>query len=178
MPVGFGGQSQQRWGDNTLNANEYMRDFLLMDTSGEPRQTAAARKKGPLVLAFFRTGCPTCQTTLPYLQKVADAYAESGKLTVWGVSQDDGPKTEAFAQQYGIKFPLLLDHDLYHSMVYGLTHVPTIVLADSSGRVQKKIVGWNRVAMNDLSQRVAGLLEVEPVAIVDEADTVVAAKPG
>ena len=178
MPVGFGGQSQQRWGDNTLNANEYMRDFLLADTTGEPRQTATARKKGPLVLAFFKTNCSTCQMTFPYLQKLADAYAEAGKLTVWGVSQDDTAKTEAFAQQYGIQFPLLLDHDLYHSMVYGLTHVPTIVLADSSGRVQKKIVGWNRVGMNDLSSRVAALLEVEPVPLVEEADTVVSAKPG
>lgn len=178
MPVGFGGQSQQRWGDNTLNANEYMRDFSLMDTGGEPRQTAAARKKGPVVLAFFKTGCPTCQMTLPYLQKVADAYADSGKLTVWGVSQDDGAKTEAFASQYGIKFPLLLDHDLYHSMVYGLTHVPTIVFADSTGRVRKKIVGWNRAGMNDLSTQIAALLEVEPVAIVNDADTVAAVRPG
>lgn len=167
MPAGFGGQSQQRWGDNTLNANEYMRDLLLSDTTGEPRATAQARKKGMVVLVFFKTDCATCQKTLPYLQKLSDAYAESGKLTVWGISQDDVETTTAFAAQYGITFPLLPDYDLYHSMVYGLTNLPTICLADSAGLVQRKVVGWNAAGLNDISTRVAAFTEVEPVVIAD-----------
>ena len=178
MPAAYGGQSQQRWGDNTLNASETMRDLLLTDTTGQPRSTAEARKAGMLVLAFFKTGCPTCQLTFPYLQKLADAYAEGGKLTVWGVSQDDREKTVAFAEKYGIRFPLLLDHDLWHSMTYGLTTVPTLYLADGAGLVRKKVVGWNRAAMNEISEQVAAFLERDPVPVVDEADPVPSVKPG
>src|SRR5438309_1384772 len=133
----YGGQSQQRWGDNTLNASEYMRDLMLTDLSGKPMMTADARRKGWLLLAFFKTTCGTCQFTFPYLQKLADAYGASGKFTVWGVSQDDAERTKAFADQYGVKFPLLLDRELYHSMIYGLTNVPTLFLADGSGMVQR-----------------------------------------
>jgi peroxiredoxin len=178
MPAGFGGQSQQRWGDNTLNAQEYMRDVLLADTTGTPRSTAQARKAGMLVLAFFKTTCPTCQLTFPYLQKLADAYAEGGKLTVWGISQDDEATTRAFAEKYGVTFPLLLDRDLWHSMTYGITNVPTIYLADSGGLVLKKIIGWDRAAMNGISERIAAFLERDPVVIVEDSDPAPAVKPG
>lgn len=179
MPTtSFGGQSQQRWGDNTLNTQESMRDLLLFDTRGEPRATAQARKGGMLVLAFFKTTCPTCQLTFPYLQKLADGYADSKKVTVWGVSQDDVETTAAFAEKYGITFPLLLDRELWHSMTYGITNVPTVYLADSAGLVHKKIVGWDRDAMNEVSARIAAFLEREPVTLVAANDPVVAAKPG
>ena len=178
MPVSFGGQSQQRWGDNTIGAREYLRDVLLADTTGEPRATAQARKAGMLVLAFFKTTCPTCQLTFPYLQKLADAYKDSGKLTVWGISQDDTDMTQAFAEKYGVSFPLLLDRELWHSMTYGIVTVPTLYFTDGNGMVLKKLVGWDRSAVNEISEQVAAFLEREPVKIVEDSDPVPATKPG
>jgi peroxiredoxin len=178
MATAFGGQSQQRWGDNTANVNEYLRDIFATDLSGRATGTADARRKGMLLLAFFKTTCGTCQLTFPYLQKLADAYKESGKFSVLGVSQDDEEKTRAFLDQYGIKFTVLLDRDLYHSMVYGLTNVPTLFFADGSGLVLRKVIGWDRAAINDISERVAKFAEVEPVKIVADDDPVPAYKPG
>jgi peroxiredoxin len=181
MTTSFGGQSQSRWGDNTVNAHEPMRDLLLFDTTGTPRATADARKKGMLVLAFFKTTCPTCQMTFPYLQKLHDAYAaaaDGGKVSVWGISQDDGDATTAFAQKYGVTFPLLLDRDLWHSMSYGIVSVPTVYLADSDGTVLRKVAGWDRAAVNEIGERVAAFLEREPVPIVAADDPVVATRPG
>ncbi len=178
MAIAFGGQSQQRWGDNTVNSQEPMRDLLLTDTRGEPRSTTQARKAGMLVLAFFKTTCPTCQLTFPYLQKLADAYADSGKVSVWGVSQDDRETTEAFAEKFGIQFPLLLDHDLYYSMTYGIATVPTLYLSGGDGLVLKKVIGWDRAAMNEISERIAAFLEREPIPAVAEDDPAPAVKPG
>jgi len=175
MPTAFGGQSQQRWGDNTINANEYLRDLMLTDLNGRPTGTADARRKGMLVLAFFKADSPASQKTAPYLQKLADAYKESGKLTVLGVAQDDGETARAFAGQNGLTFPILVDHDLYHSMVYGLTVVPTLFLADGSGLVLRKATGFRPDALNDISARVAAFAEVEPVVLVEEVGTAAAA---
>lgn len=161
----FGGQSQQRWGDNTVNANEYMRDVMLTDLSGRPTATADARRKGMLVLAFFKPSEPVSAAIIPLLQKLADAYKDSGKLTVYGISQDDEATTRAFADKEGLKFPLMLDYDNYHSMVYGIASVPTIFLADGSGMVLRKCVGNKPAILNEMSERVAKFAEVEPVTL-------------
>ncbi len=167
MPVAYGGQPQQRWGDHTLNTGEFMRDLFLSDLKGTMQATGAARKKGMLLLAFFKTDDPACQKALPFLETLAGAYKETGKLTVWGVSQDDEATTSAFATQFGITFPLLLDRDKYHSMLYGLVTLPTLYLADSAGAVQRKMTGWNGAILNDISARIAKFANVEePIVFV------------
>jgi peroxiredoxin len=171
MPTtAFGGQSQQRWGTDTLNKYGTLQDLLLFDTTGEPRATLAARKAGMLVLAFFHTGCETSRTTLPYLQRLTDTFAESKKLTVWGVSQDPSEETAAFASQLGVTFPVCLDRDGYHSMLLGVVSVPTIFLVDGGGRVLRKFAGWDRDALNTLASDVAAFAEQADAAPLVPAD--------
>lgn len=165
MPSAFGGQSQQRWGDNTLNQNEYLRDFLLTDLTGRVCKTADARRKGMLLLVFFRPSDPVSRQVLPFVQKIADAYKEAGKLTIWGVSQEDDATTRAAATELGIAFPLLLDRDLYHSMLYGVTAVPALFLAGGDGQIQRKAIGFRGVALNQISDKVATFAEAEPAVI-------------
>jgi peroxiredoxin len=76
---------------------------------------------------------------LPYLQKLANAYKETGKLIVWGVSQDDSATTSAFVQQQGIEFPVCLDRESYHSTLLGVVTVPTVFLVNGAGEVVRKI---------------------------------------
>ena len=170
MPNPYGGQSQQRWGDNTINANEYLRDVMMTElASGRPTGTADARRKGMVALVFFNTEMTDCRTLLPALQKLADAYKESGKFTVLGVSEDDEPMTRAFAAEQSIKFPLMIDHDGYHAMIYGLVRVPTLYFADASGLVLKKFVGYNGKILNDISGLIAKFAAAEPVVIDENA---------
>ena len=177
--MAFGGQSQQRWGDNTVSQNEFIRDIQLTDLSGRVVHTGPARGKGMVLLAFFRTTCPTCQLTLPYLQKLADAYKESGKLTVIGISQDREHETREFAAKYGINFSLVLDRELYHSLIYGIAAVPTVYLVASDGAVARKLVGWNRRIVNDLSVKVAAFAGIEtPAVIVEDDDPAPAMRAG
>ena len=169
MPSPYGGQSQQRWGDNTINANEYLRDLMLTDQSGRPTGTADARRKGMVALVFFNTGTPECLALMPALQKLADAYKESGKFTVLGVSQDDTDMTRAFAEQHGLKYSIVIDHDGYHAMVYGISKVPTLFFADGTGLVLRKFAGYNGAALNLISARIAKFADVEQVVIDENA---------
>lgn len=169
MPAGYGGQSQSRWGDNTLNASDFMRDLLITDLGATPRSTADARKKGMLVLAFFRPSDKASQAVLSHLERLAQGYQETGKLTVLAISQEDEEPTRAWAQSAGVTFPVLLDRELYHSMSYGVVNVPTVFFADSSGVILRKIVGFKRDALNDVSVRVAAFADVAPVALIEPA---------
>ena len=45
-------------------------DFELYDVAGQSYRLADALDEGPLVLAFYKSACPTSQFTLPYLQKI------------------------------------------------------------------------------------------------------------
>jgi peroxiredoxin len=169
MPSAFGGQSQQRWGDNTLSQNEYLRDFLLADLTGKPTKTIDARKKGMLLVVFFRTTDPVSQQTLASLQKLADAYKESGKLTVLAVSQDSEDETRDFTTRFGITFPCLLDRDQYLSMTYGVTVIPTAYLAAGDGLIVRKMSGYRGGIVNEMSAKVALFAGVEQVTIDENA---------
>ena len=114
---------------------------------------AAALKRGPVLLAFFKVSCPVCQMTFPYLERI---HKQSGqaKLQVIGVSQNDAQQTAAFAKEYGVNFPIALDDtDKYPvSNAYGLTNVPTLFMVAENGKIEMSSVGWSR---NDV-QTVAG----------------------
>lgn len=158
--MAFGGQSQQRWGDNTINASDYIRDFQLTDLSGRVCHSFPTRGRSWILFAFFGHDGESA-AVLSALQKLADGYKESGKLTVWGISQEADPvATKAFGAEHGVSFPLMLDHDLYHSRLYGIPYAPAVFLVASDGTVQRKCLGYKPAILNDMSARFAAFAEV------------------
>lgn len=164
--MAFGGQSQQRWGDNSINASDYIRDFQMTDLAGRVCHSFPTRGRTWLLFAFFGLDGQSAET-LKALQKLADGYKESGKLTVWGISEEaDEAAVRAFAAEQGITFPLMLDHQGYHAGLYGLPYTPAVFLVASDGTVQRKALGYKPGVLADISQRIATFAEVaEPVAL-------------
>src|SRR5689334_14241004 len=83
-------------------------EFELNTDKGKKFSLTDELRRGPVVLAFFKVSCPTCQYALPFLERLYKAYGGKG-VTLVGVSQNDTNDTAAFAKQYGITFPILLD---------------------------------------------------------------------
>src|ERR1019366_336467 len=50
---------------------------------------------GPVLLAFFKSSCPVCQMTLPFLERIHRGRAPAS-LEIYGVSQDDAETTQEF----------------------------------------------------------------------------------
>src|SRR3984885_1461235 len=84
-------------------------DFELIGASGGSYQLAGALARGPVALVFYKSECPTCQFTFPYIQKIFAQGGNTAGLTLWGISEDDAAETRGFAKQYGITFDLLID---------------------------------------------------------------------
>lgn len=81
------------------------------------------------VLVFYKYNCPTCQLTMPFLQKIYDAYGDAFYFVA--IAQDDADKTQAFQKEYGVTMTTLLDMSPYKvSSAYGLETVPSIFLVD------------------------------------------------
>ena len=110
-------------------------------------------RAGPVVLAFFKAACPTCQLAFPFLERL---HAGGAGLQFVGVSQDDAKLTGQFAARFGISFPLLLDRaaDGYRaSNAYGLTHVPAMFVVETDGAVSQESAGFSRADFERLALR-------------------------
>ena len=141
-------------------------DFTLSSVGGKNFALRDALQHGPVIAAFFKVSCPTCQYTLPFLERVFKAYANKN-ATLVGISQNDKKDTAAFAKEYGITFPLLLDDTRTYpvSNAYGLTTVPTIFWIEPDGEIEISSVGWVRSDFERINQRMAERTQGAQMAI-------------
>jgi cytochrome c biogenesis protein CcmG/thiol:disulfide interchange protein DsbE len=125
--------------------------------------------RGPVVLAFFKAGCPTCQYTFPFLERLHKAYGHTN-VTLVGVSQNESAKTVEFMREFGVTFPVLLDkRETYPvSNAYGLTNVPTLFWIAQDGEIEVSSVGWNKADFAEINRKMAESGSV-PVAVTFKA---------
>jgi peroxiredoxin len=122
--------------------------------------------RGPVVLAFFKVGCPTCQYTFPFLERLNQAYGRKS-ATLVGVSQNDATKTAAFTREFGVTFPVLLDEEETYpvSNAYGLTNVPTIFWIGQDGEIELSSVGWVKADFTEINRKLAESGKIAPAAV-------------
>jgi peroxiredoxin len=146
-------------------------DFTLPATDGKAFSLRAALARGPVVAAFFKISCPTCQYAFPFLQRIHEAHG-GRSVTIVGISQNAKKDTAAFIKEYGITFPVLLDdtHSYPVSNAYGLTNVPTIFWIAPDGDIEISSVGWVRKEMEEFNQRAAHALSepTKPLFLPEE----------
>lgn len=141
-----------------LNPGSTAPDFTLPTMDGKQFSLRQALARGPVVAAFFKISCPTCQYAFPFLQRLYEAHGNK-HITVAGISQNERKDTSAFIKQYGVTFPVLLD-DTKHYLVsnaYGLTHVPSIFWIAQEAAIEISSVGWIRKEMEELNQQAAAI---------------------
>ena len=132
----------------------------FLSPEGTPLSTADVVAKGhglPVLLAFFKTSCPICQLTWPYLQRLHEAYGGKAAHVV-GVSQNDDASSRAYYAEHGhATFDLLLDEEpaFAASNAFGVESVPHLVLLSPQGTVLDVFAGWSKERMEALGARFA-----------------------
>ena len=139
-----------------LTAGKKAPDFELRAMDGKRFVLRDELAHGPVVLAFFKVSCPTCQYAFPFLQRLEQAYGHKG-VRIVGVSQNDPRETAAFTKEFGVTFPVLLDetHAYPVSNAYGLTNVPTIFWIAEDGNIEISSVGWVKADFEEVSRKIA-----------------------
>jgi peroxiredoxin len=129
--------------------------------------------KGPLVLAFFKVSCPTCQYAFPFLQRLERAYGHTG-VRIIGVSQNDPKQTADFTKEFGVTFPVLLDDTNKYlvSNAYGLTNVPTIYWIAQDGEIEVSSVGWVKADFEEVSRKMAESGKTVPAVLFKPGEDV------
>ncbi len=134
-----------------LTAGDRAPEFELENLSGGRNTRSDISHKNPVVLAFFKVSCPTCHFTFPFLERM-----KNQQIPIYAISQDDPDSTRAFNSEYGISLPTLLDKEeegYPASNAYGLSHVPSIFLVESDGRISQALMGFDKKGLEELGQR-------------------------
>jgi peroxiredoxin len=141
-------------------------DFELKAMDGKRFVLRDELASGPVVLAFFKVSCPTCQYAFPFLERLERAYGHKG-VRVIGVSQDNAKDTAAFTKEFGVTFPVLLDAPEKYpvSNAYGLTNVPSIFWIAPDGEIELSSVGWVKADYEAISRKMAESLNTAPAAL-------------
>ena len=147
----FGGQEMA-----ALNVGDPAPDFALNTLDGKKFSLQEALERGPVVAAFFKVSCPTCQYTFPFLERLHKAY-RNRNVTLIGISQNDRKDTATFVKEYGVTFPIVLDDIRTYpvSNAYGLTNVPTIFWIARDGEIEILSVGWVKSDFAQINRKMA-----------------------
>jgi peroxiredoxin len=154
-------------------------EFDLKTLEGKRFSLADELVHGPVVLAFFKVSCPTCQYTFPFLERLHKAYGKSGVRLV-GVSQNDAKDTAAFVKEFGVTFPVLLDEVGKYpvSNAYGLTNVPTLFWIAQDGEIEVSSVGWIRSDFEQINRKMAESGKAAPAAMFRAGESVLDFRAG
>ena len=155
-------------------------DFTLGGIDGKQYSLSAALKQGPLLAVFIQTACPVCDLTMPYLNRLTEAYADQ-RWQLWVISQDDQEASQRYAQRFEPNFPLLVDDPADGwtvSRAYDPPATPTLFLIGPDGRVQFSGQGFSKADLNAVSERIAGHLGVQPAVVAERDDGNPDLRPG
>jgi len=151
--------------------------FTLLALDGREYSLPDDRGDEPLLLAFFRVKCATCDVAYPYINRLKDAYPAGWQL--WSVCQDDRERAAEYAERFSLNHPVLLDAaELEVSRLYDPPSTPALYLIGRDGRVEFTSEGFVKDDLNELGRRIAHLVGAEAVEIAPADDGSPALKPG
>ena len=156
-----------------LTAGTHAPDFELRAMDGKRFILRDELVSGPIMLAFFKVSCPTCQYAFPFLERLERAYGHKG-VRIIGVSQNDPRETADFTKEFGVTFPVLLDdtHKYPVSNAYGLTNVPTLFWIAADGQIELSSVGWVKADFTEINRKMAEAGNISPAVMFQPGEDV------
>ncbi|RIV34497.1 TlpA family protein disulfide reductase [Micromonospora radicis] len=106
---------------------------LTCFTGGAP--VALREVRGPAVINVWASWCPPCRKELPAFQRLHQRA--DGQLRVFGVNaQDSRAAAQAIGEDFGIRFPVLVDQGQAVQRALRRNAIPLTVFLDGDGRIR------------------------------------------
>ena len=97
-------------------------EFALPDLEGQTVSLRELRRRGPVILDFFRGGwCPFCSLELRAYQQLIEDIEEAGASLV-AISPETPRFLRETAREQDLQFPVLSDHDNRTARAYGIVY--------------------------------------------------------
>lgn len=129
-------------------------DFVLTDQYGNTHSLADYKGK-TIFLNFWATWCGPCRNEMPEIQKIYEEtqQEEDSDLVVLGIAapgfgqEKSQEEVEAFLEENGYTYPVLMDITGEVFMAYGISAYPTTFMVDRDGNLFGYIQGQLNEAM-------------------------------
>ena len=103
-----------------LKAGDKAPAFTLSDPDGNPVNSAALLKKGPLIVSFYRgVWCPYCNMELQALEAAKPEFDKLG-ATLVAISPQTAPNSRKSVRNNTLSFPILSDVNGEVAAAFGL----------------------------------------------------------
>lgn len=147
-------------GEDIVKVGDAMPAFTIVHDDGT--KIESTELKGKVVLInFFATWCPPCQTELA---KIKDSFWPTIKdnkdfvMLVIGREHNDA-ELKTYNEKKGFEFPLYPDKDRKIYGTFAKSLIPRTYLIDKSGKVVKAHVGYKEADFNELVKQINELLK-------------------
>ena len=110
-----------------------------------------------VLLDFWATYCPPCIEEIPHLMELQAKYGDDLRVLGLHVGGDeDRPKIPEFVERLKISYPLAFPEDALTAYVFNReSAIPQTAVFDRSGKMVKRITGFDRTIKGELDDAVA-----------------------
>lgn len=106
---------------STFSFSQTYTDFVTDDINGSEIKLSTYVEKGPVMLGFWRSWCPSCKEEQKNMQIIFEKYKSKG-FSYIGVNIDNQKsvsKVKSYVSTMGFTFPVILDTDKKIFEMYG-----------------------------------------------------------
>ena len=135
--------------------NQEFPEVSFTDLEEGTTETIQAHKGKVIILDYWATWCGPCRKAAPSLERLRERFSKEDVL-IAGISAEDRPVVEVYERNNPATYPIWLDTESAFSKVIGARSLPTFIVVDKEGKVQRLLVGLN--GLDQLSDVVAKLL--------------------
>ena len=115
-------------------------DFELVDLNGETHRLSDYEGQG-VVLNFWGTWCEPCEREFPAMTRLYEDYKNQGvQVLAINFAQSDF-EVKKYVNNMGMTFPVAIDKTKSVFTAYNINPLPTSILVNTEGKVEKIITG-------------------------------------
>jgi cytochrome c biogenesis protein CcmG, thiol:disulfide interchange protein DsbE len=124
--------------DNTTSDKKTLPSVSLRTVDGDQVNTGSLGLKGPIIITFWASWCPTCKRELGTLNELYTDWQEETGVTIVAVSVDD-EKTKnnvpTLVDASGWEFLVLMDPNSDFKRAMGVSNTPHTFLINENGEI-------------------------------------------
>ncbi|WP_064090984.1 thiol-disulfide oxidoreductase ResA [Rossellomorea aquimaris] len=132
-----------------LKVGDQAPDFVLQDMEGNEHKLSDYKGQG-VFLNFWGTWCKPCEKEMPYMNNQYKKYKNQGVQVLAINVGESNFLINRFVSKHNLTFPILVDKEDQVQHAYGIDPLPTTLLINPEGEIEKIITGT--MTENDIKE--------------------------